>query len=377
MEAEKISVIIPVYNGAEWLETCVESVLNQTWENLEVLIVDDHSTDDSMEIAQRLQQKDDRIKKLYNPDEGVSTTRNLGIERSGGEWITFVDADDKIEPHMLTVLAGILRENKSDLAVCGFQSWDGTETENVRQKNKNAENIDNSINAKKISEEKDTRNKNSENSGENKEITEFLKNSSDSDNIKNYLNNIKTVSKEEYLSDYLLRGTTRCWSVLYRRDVIGTVRFRKELTIGEDMMFLMDLLPRLSSVSITDYPGYFYRINDKGAMKSPFTPAYMNEIDSWRLARDVVAQDYPAQLARVNSILAVSAMLIAGKLSRLSRKERSGYQEYVRECQKTVKEALAFPGAAKQLPGGYQVKTLLFRTCPAVYLGLYHLWKSR
>lgn len=86
------------------------------------------------------------------------------------------------------------------------------------------------------------------------------------------------------------------------------------MSIGEDMMFLMDLLMQISSVSITEYRGYFYRINEQGAMLKPFKPSYMDEIKSWELACRLVEKEFPSQKGRVYSILAVSAMLAAGKL---------------------------------------------------------------
>lgn len=79
-------------------------------------------------------------------------------------------------------------------------------------------------------------------------------------------------------------------------------------------MFLMDLLTQISSVSITEYRGYFYRINEQGAMLKPFKPSYMDEIKSWELACRLVEKEFPSQKGRVYSILAVSAMLAAGKL---------------------------------------------------------------
>ena len=87
-------------------------------------------------------------------------------------------------------------------------------------------------------------------------------------------------------------------------------------------MFLMDLLMQISSVSITEYRGYFYRINEQGAMLKPFKPSYMDEIKSWELACRLVEKEFPSQKGRVYSILAVSAMLAAGKIARLPGAER-------------------------------------------------------
>ena len=327
---EKISVIIPVYNGAAWLETCVRSVLAQTWQDLEVLILDDSSTDGTGQLAERLAKEDDRVRVITREKRGVSSARNEGIEKSEGAYLAFVDADDKIDRKMLEIQHKILKKENCDLVLCGYSVWDG----------KNREDIENS------------------------------------NNSDNSTYSVKTVDSKEYLSDYLLQGSTRCWSVLYRKEAVGGVRFREDLTIGEDMLFLMELLPNLKRVGITDYPGYAYRINPAGAMLRPFSPSYMDEIKSWRLAGEIVKKRDPSLLPKASSILAVSAMLAAGKIARLPKGERHRYRDCISRCRQAVKEGLETPGAAKELPSGYRIKTALFLACPAVYLNLYHLWKK-
>lgn len=338
MEQGKISVIVPVYNGAAWLEECVQSVLAQTYGKFELLILDDSSTDGTTELAKKLADSDPRIRLICREKKGVSSARNQGITETDGEYVTFVDADDKIDAHMFENMLNFLEKENSDLVLCDYFEWGGQKDGKFGQEKMNLENPENS---------------------------------------KNRNNSLITVGRETYLSDYLLRGNTRCWSILYRRKAIGGVRFRENLTIGEDMMFLMDLLPNLSKVSITDYKGYYYRINQTGAMLRPFTPSYLDEIKSWKLACEMVAEKFPAQKARACSILAVSAMLVAGKLSRLCAKQRRQYRDCTAKCRETVRDALLTPGAREELPGGYRIKTALFTACPGLYLGLYHLWKSR
>ena len=141
-------------------------------------------------------------------------------------------------------------------------------------------------------------------------------------------------------------------------------------------MFLMDLLMQISSVSITEYRGYFYRINEQGAMLKPFKPSYMDEIKSWELACRLVEKEFPSQKGRVYSILAVSAMLAAGKIARLPGAERKKYQTEVVQCRSAVQKGLAASGAKEELPKGYRIKTMLFTACPALYLALYHHWKG-
>lgn len=93
----RISVIIPVYNKAPYLEKCLNSVINQTYKGLEILLINDGSTDNSLEICNNYCQKDDRIQLFDQENRGVSAARNLGIEKAKGEWIYFLDADDYLE----------------------------------------------------------------------------------------------------------------------------------------------------------------------------------------------------------------------------------------------------------------------------------------
>ncbi len=112
MEGTKISIIVPVYNTVKWLERCIASIRNQTWQNLEIIIVDDGSTDGSGDLAERLAKEDQRIKVFHKENGGASTARNLGIAKAEGEYIGFVDSDDYIEPVMYAHLMGLIeREN--------------------------------------------------------------------------------------------------------------------------------------------------------------------------------------------------------------------------------------------------------------------------
>ena len=92
-----ISIIIPVYNVEKYLEECIESVINQTYRNLEIILVDDGSTDKCLETCKEYEKRDNRIKVIHQENAGVSVARNVGIDFSTGQYIGFVDSDDFIE----------------------------------------------------------------------------------------------------------------------------------------------------------------------------------------------------------------------------------------------------------------------------------------
>ena len=117
-----ISVIVPVYNTEKYIEKCVMSILNQTYKNLEIILIDDGSTDNSPQICDSLAKKDNRITVIHQPNGGVSSARNIGLDNTHGDYITFVDSDDYIEPNMIEFLS----ENIGDtnIAMCGYTSVD-------------------------------------------------------------------------------------------------------------------------------------------------------------------------------------------------------------------------------------------------------------
>lgn len=125
---KKVSIIIPVHNAADTLTVCVDSILAQTYSALEVILVENHSTDDSYRLCQELQKKDRRIKVIRSEKKGVSAARNEGIRLAGGEYIGFCDADDHMEKEMYAYLVSLLEEKDASIAMCnGFVSYEKKE----------------------------------------------------------------------------------------------------------------------------------------------------------------------------------------------------------------------------------------------------------
>jgi glycosyltransferase involved in cell wall biosynthesis len=113
-----LSIIVPIYNKAPYLRACVDSILAQTFQAFELLLINDGSTDDSAAICQLLAASDDRVQVLQQPNAGVSSARNKGLDAARGEFIGFVDADDVIEPQMYAQLLRNARESGAHISVC-------------------------------------------------------------------------------------------------------------------------------------------------------------------------------------------------------------------------------------------------------------------
>lgn len=137
MHNEVISVIIPVYKAEKYLRRCLDSVLAQTYSNLEVILIDDGSPDSCPEICDQYSENDHRVKVIHKKNEGVSIARNIGLRSATGSLITFVDSDDYIEPVMYEKMANILMSNNCDIVMCDcikeFDNKDELYTHQIRE----------------------------------------------------------------------------------------------------------------------------------------------------------------------------------------------------------------------------------------------------
>lgn len=119
MEMNKIiSIIIPVYNVERYLETCMESILKQTYKNIEIILVDDGSTDFSGKMCDHYAEIDKRVKVIHKENGGLSDARNKGILQASGEYIMFVDSDDMVSYDFVEYLLNLLKDNSADIAIC-------------------------------------------------------------------------------------------------------------------------------------------------------------------------------------------------------------------------------------------------------------------
>lgn len=130
----KISVVVPVYNVEKYLEQCLESIIHQTLEDIEIILVDDGSTDKSGEICDYYATQDKRIRVIHKPNEGLSCARNDGIDNSTANFIMFVDSDDWVEPDFCSCPYKEAVENDSDLVLFIHKRVDGNKTSVARTK---------------------------------------------------------------------------------------------------------------------------------------------------------------------------------------------------------------------------------------------------
>ena len=123
LEKELISIIVPIYNVEKYLRQCLDSILNQTYQNFECLLINDGSLDNSADICREYVSKDSRFKYFEKENGGVSSARNLGIECSRGEYITFIDSDDWVDYDYLEVLYNSLVDERADIAISTYKQF--------------------------------------------------------------------------------------------------------------------------------------------------------------------------------------------------------------------------------------------------------------
>lgn len=121
LEVQLVSVIVPVYNVEKYLQECIESLLGQTYSNLELILVDDGSKDSSGIICDKYAKVDSRIKVIHKKNEGLGLARNSGLEIATGEFVTFVDADDKADKNLVELLMKAIKSDSADTSIGGFK----------------------------------------------------------------------------------------------------------------------------------------------------------------------------------------------------------------------------------------------------------------
>lgn len=330
--AEKISVIVPAYNAGKQLERCVNSIEAQTYPDVEVIIVDDGSKDNTGDVIRVLQEKYGNIVTVNTGDRDICVTRNAGLSLVTGKYFAFVDADDYVRPELLEVLHAVLKESQADVAGCSFYSW----TEETGPDAEGADNLSKHPAVK--------------------------------------------YTPEAYLREQVFgKNNSRCWSKLYRREAVGDLDFDEETLVGEDLLFLVKLLGRGAVIAETDYKGYGYFTNPGGAMLRPFSRRYMTQIGCWEKVRAEAEKIDAATAPSATRGLLMAIMLTAGKLAELDRAKKKENQDCIRVCHDAICRELDGSERGRKgfslLSPGYRLKCRLFKNFPKLYLGLYHFHK--
>lgn len=218
-----VSIIVPIYNAEKYLEECIESILNQTYENIEVILVNDGSTDNSLSICKKYKKNDDRIVILNKINTGVSDSRNEGMKKSSGKYLCFVDSDDTIDNKFVEIMIKELSETGTDVVFCNYMyNYEG-----------------------KLIKKKPR--------------------------LKTGVYQIEEI-KHKLIDDGTMSGILfgTVWGAIYKRDIIkkNNIEFYREIKYNEDGIFNIEYCLNSKKIRvISDEYLYFYRQTDQSASK--------------------------------------------------------------------------------------------------------------
>lgn len=277
-----ISIIIPVYNAAEYLEETVQSVLNQDYREFEIILVNDGSKDNSLEICQKLKDSDERIKIINQDNSGVSTARNNGMNAAKGEYVLFIDADDLLEKDMLSTLYNKAIETDADIVSCGAAIVkDGVI----------------------IREE----------FGTNKQYE--------------YTN-------EEALKFFLIGSKVNIgvWTKLFKKSLIEGISYRKDIRINEDKLYIFEALMNADKYIVYDVSKYNYIQRESSATRT-FDERWFDTIDVADEMLEIIKKEKrDLQFwAEINQVKVYYWLLL------MMYRNKTSLKEYANQYKRTVK----------------------------------------
>ena len=246
LEKPLVSVIVPIYMVEDYLPACIESIQRQTYDNLEIILVDDGSKDNCGNIADEYGSKDSRIRVIHKENGGLSDARNAGIDTAKGDYFFFVDSDDTIEPQIIEFLLRPVIEKKADLSVCAYRKVSGKET----------------------------------NKPERYDYSEPIIISSYEEKTK------------YFFDEYSVRFTV-AWNKLYPREYFNGIRYPKG-KIHEDEFTTYKLLEKAEKIAYFDIPLYNYLVRGGSIMGSGFKPESLHGLEACniRLNKYIKDKDY-------------------------------------------------------------------------------------
>ena len=277
-----ISIIIPVYNVEKYLKQCLDSVIKQSYKNLQIILVDDGSTDHSPAICDEYAEMDQRIQVIHQNNHGLPAARNRGLEYVKGEYIGFVDSDDWIHVDMYRHLVEILESNDADIST----------VECIKT------------------------------SGEIQDRESKVK--------------VQALTRDQFARVFFKIGSRKIVyyvvNRLYKKKVINLNHFVEEFSVGEDVLASYKALIKAEKIAVSNQEMYYYMMNS--GMTSSFHPKYFQLVDIWNRIRVISEQvsDEHQEYAKVNQariyFTLLSELAISGEYKNLLYKDKISEFEY-------------------------------------------------
>jgi glycosyltransferase involved in cell wall biosynthesis len=310
-----ISVIIPVYNTKQYLKSCLNSVLAQTYSNLEILFIDDGSTDGSGALLDSFAETDPRIRVIHQANGGVCAARNRGIEEAAGEWLSFIDSDDTLEPDLYQTLMALIRQYGGDIAHCSYHR-----------------------------------------------ITDgVVKPIGGTGSIH--------VHTPEQALECLLTGKLfvgSCWTKLYRRELFREVRFPRGIRTNEDMLVNFQVFSRARKAVFADMCKYNYLTSETSSCIR--TPQRKRAEDLLTVNRRMLAENVFPELMPILEKRVLNALFSCYRASIYeSEPDRAFLRELTEQIRQMNRRGLRFSRRT-------ELEYLLLRSLPGVYKFAYGIY---
>lgn len=275
MERMLVSLIVPVYRNPALVEKAVRSALSQTWEHLEILLIDDGSPDGCDAVCDALASEDARIRVFHTENRGVSAARNHGLQHAKGEFIAFLDSDDLLEPNHMEALVGLM-EKGADVASVSMRFYmkDGKPKPFC----------------------------------DDETICTLTPREA-----------ICMMHREEAFNGYLMNK-------MFRRDLLGGVSFDETIAIHEDMLFIWGALLKSRNVLLQKVHTYHYLFNAASAMNRSYSPRYDTAVTAAEKMLGLMGEHFPKELPLAEKTLLFAVLSVANRRAVSGVLDRASYQ---------------------------------------------------
>lgn len=310
----KISVIVPVYNCEKYLSACVESILGQTFSSLEIILVDDGSSDGSPRICDMYASADPRIRVIHQRNHGVSAARNAGLKLAVGELVSFIDSDDTLEADMYEMLVSYMNQYNADISHCGFNRVEDSIIRPIYGTGKIA--IHDSVNA-----------------------------------------------LECLIAGRLFSGGL--WNKLYKKELLEGLTFREDLKINEDILFNFEAFRRATKIIFADYAKYNYFVRQNAS-------ACFTTSDEKKLKDSLSVNAYMYSQLAGSDLADIAAERY---LRCLSGYYRYCFANKKSDCKSIAAAVRDVAGRAKSLSRNMKITSKMIHFCPRLYCFVYTVYR--
>lgn len=326
-----LSIIVPVYNAEKYLKESLETLVNQTYEDKEIILVDDEAKDNSGVICDQYAEKYSFVRVIHKKNEGVQKARNTGLEAAKGNYIAFVDCDDALDLDFYEIVIKAMERTGSDVGVCGFQ-------------------------------------------------TEYSSNMHICKKHDDIPGEVIIDGSENILACVMGGGETNIaafvWNKVFKRSVIGDIRFRPEITICDDLFFTLETMKNTQHVALVQTPMYHYRYVASSMSKSGSIKRFENCLDGLEVLNEWVKKNAPNCLedAYQNYIFwntKTCEQMLKNKNERVFRKVQKNIEsckEYIDKCStrmRLISKAILKSWTAYRIVGGgiLEIKESIYSYC--------------